>query len=247
MPVMKRTWHLAMALAFTVAASAAWADNGNIPASDSSADEAVYGGVHGLAISGDAGYYTYGMDDVNSRFNEQGGGSDINGGMGYGGSLSLGVTDRLAARVGIDYLFASRSSSEKIGSTTYNSTVNLPATMVFIGGEYVLLPMEILNLKLIGGYALVNIFNGDQTTDGSGSFDLGNITGSGSGFQVGLGLEVFLARGFSLEADLAYNYAKIYGATFAGSSADPGTVQTNGVVDYSGIVAKVAFNIYLFR
>jgi hypothetical protein len=118
--------------------------------------------------------------------------------------------------------------------------------MLFLGGEYVLVPLQILDIKLIGGYTLVNIY-GDESTTGSNSMDLGKITGDGSGFQVGLGLEVFLAEGFSLEADLAYNYAKIYGATFAGSQADPGTTQSNGTVDYSGLVAKVAFNIYLFR
>ena len=73
------------------------------------------------------------------------------------------------------------------------------------------------------------------------------MTGTGSGFQVGLGAEVYLARGFSLEGDLAYNYAKISNATFAGSSADPGSSNSNGTVDYSGVVAKLAFNIYLFR
>lgn len=62
--------------------------------------------------------------------------------------------------------------------------------------------------------------------------------------QAGLGIEVFLARGFSLEGDLAYNYAKISNATFAGSAADPGSSNGNGTVDYSGVVAKLAFNIY---
>jgi hypothetical protein len=50
-----------------------------------------------------------------------------------------------------------------------------------------------------------------------------------------------------LEADLAYNVARISDATFAGSAADPGSYNTNGTVDYSGLVAKAAFNIYLFR
>ena len=238
-----KQWIITLALALT--ASAACADGGNDPHQDQAPERAPYGSERGFAISGDAGYYTYGMDDVNQRFN-QGGDNSISGGTGYGVSAKLGLTDRLAAKAGIDYLFASRNASRTVGSTTYDTSVNLPATMLFLGGEYVLFPLPLVDLKLSGGYTLVNIYNGNQTANG-GALDLGNVTGTGSGFQVGLGAEVFLARGFSLEADVAYNYAKISNATFAGSAADPGSVNSNGTVDYSGIVAKLAFNIYLFR
>ena len=231
-----------MALALTLAASAARAEGGD---GGRASEQAPYGSERGLVVSGDAGYYTYGMDDVNNnRFN---GGGSINGGMGYGASVKLGLTDRLAGKVGLDYLFASKDTPRVIGATTYNTTVSLPATMLFIGGEYVLLPLKMLNLKLLGGYTLVDIYNGDQKTDGGGNLDLGSVTGTGSGFQVGVGAEVFLARGFSLEGDLAYNYAKIDNATFAGSAAAPGSTNSNGTVDYSGLVAKLAFNIYLFH
>jgi hypothetical protein len=237
-----RPWILSLGL--ILAASPAWADGA--AGADRTEDRSPAGSVDGLALSGDAGYYTYGMDDVNSRFN-QGGSSDIRGGLGYGVSAKLGLTDHFAAKVGIDYLFASRDSTRTIGATTYDTRVDMPATMLFLGGEYVVLPLGLVNLKLIGGYTLVNIFNGDQRTTNNGNLDLGAITGTGSGFQVGAGAEVFLARGFSLEGSLAYNYAKINGATFAGPPADPGSTNSQGTVDYSGLVAKVAFNIYLFR
>jgi len=238
MRMSKKAILLVPALALALAAAAAQTEE-----ADSLSD---YGNARGLALSGDMGYYTYGMDDVNNRFNH-GGNNDIHGGLGYGVAAKMGLSKRLAAKVGIDYLFAKRDSSRTIGATTYNTTVNMPATMLFIGGEYSLLPMRILNLKVIGGYTLVNIFDGKEKSSDSSDLDLGSITGSGSGFQVGLGAEVFLARGFSLEADLAYNYSKIDNATFAGSAADPGSTDKNGTVDYSGLVAKVAFNIYLFR
>jgi hypothetical protein len=237
--------YLMMAVALALTASPAWADD----ASGATASESApsdYGSVRGLALSGDAGYYTYGMDDVNNHFNH-GEGNAINGGMGYGVAAKLGLTRRLAAKVGIDYLFASRDASRTISDTTYNTTVNLPATMLFVGGEYVLLPLRILNVKVIGGYTLTDIYNGDEKGSNGNERDFGAITGSGSGFQAGLGAELFLASSFSLQADLAYNYAKINNATFAGSTADPGSTDRNGAVDYSGLVAKLALNIYLFR
>jgi hypothetical protein len=239
----KSAQHLGLGLlALGMTAKTAWAADSGVNAGQ---DE-PYGSERGLSIGGDAGYYTYGMDDVNNRFRD-GGGNDISGGMGYGGSVKLGLTDRLAAKIGMDYLFASRASSRTVGGTTYNTQVNLPATMLFIGGEYAILPLSIVNLKLIGGYTLVSVYNGDERSSDGSNQDFGAVTGSGSGFQAGLGLEVFLNRGFSLEGDLAYDHARIDNATFAGSSADPGSTNKNGSVDYSGLVAKVALNIYLFR
>ena len=135
-----------------------------------SGDRAPYGSVRGLSVGGDIGYYTYGMDDVNQRFN-QGGSNAINGGLGYGVDAKLGLTNHFAAKVGLDYLFASKNAQRTVGGTTYNTTVNLPATMLFIGGEYALLPLGIVDLKLTGGYTLVNIYNGQQTTDNN--LDLG--------------------------------------------------------------------------
>jgi hypothetical protein len=241
---MKQARQWAVTLTLAAAASAAWADADGARSMDHREDRDPYGSVAGLSIGGDVGYYTYGMQDVNQRFN-QGGSNDINGGLGYGVDAKLGLTNRFAAKVGLDYLVASKNAQRTVGSTTYNTTVNLPATMLLIGGEYSLLPLGPVDLKLTGGYTLVNIYNGQQTTDNN--LDLGAVTGTGSGFQAGLGLEVFLARGFSLEGDLAYNYAKIDNATFAGSAAAPGSTNSNGTVDYSGLVAKVAFNIYLFQ
>jgi hypothetical protein len=243
---MKQARQWTAALSLVMAATAAWADD-NVappPLADQPHSEDHVGSVRGLSLGGDVGYYTYGMADVNQRFS-QGGNDDINGGLGYGVDAKLGLTDRLAAKVGIDYLFASKSAERTVGATTYNTTVNLPATMLFIGGEYTLLPLHILDVKLIGGYTLVNIYNGNQTT--SNNLDLGAVTGTGSGFQVGAGAELFLSEGFSFEADLAYNYAKIDNATFAGSTAAPGSTNSNGTVDYSGVVGKIAFNIYLFH
>jgi hypothetical protein len=237
-------WFFAFGLALT--ASAAWADNDPAPGEDLGASRAPYGSVRGWALSGDVGYYTYGMDEVNNRFN-QWGDNAIHGGLGYGVSAKLGLTDRFAAKLGIDYLFASRNATRTIGSVTYDTTVNLPATMVVIGGEYVLFPLPTVNLKLSAGYTLVNIYNGNQKSNGSSYQDLGNVTGTGSGFQVGLGAEVFLNRGFSLEGNLAYNYANIGNADFTAPLVDPGTTNFNASVDYSGLVAKLALNIYLFR
>jgi hypothetical protein len=211
---------------------------------DSNPNSDPYGRAGIFGISGDLGYYTYGMNDVNNRLNNSGGGS-INGGLGYGAALKFGLTNALTAKIGLDYLFAGTASSRTIGGTTYNSQVEIPATMLFIGGEYVFLPLEIVNLKLIGGYELVSIYNGDQKSNNG--MDLGSVTGSGSGAQFGAGLEVNLSRGFSLEADLCYNFATIYGATFAGPPSQANSPSSNGTVDYSGLVAKVAFNIYLFR
>jgi hypothetical protein len=199
-------------------------------------------GVFGL--TGDAGYYTYGMSDVNARF-QDGGDNSINGGLGLGGALKFDATRRLAAKIGIDYLLAAENSTRTIGGTQYNSSVNLPATMILIGGEYVILPTHLVNLKLLAAYSLVSIFNGKAPDGKAGSTDLGSVTGSGSGAQLGAGLEWFLGRGFSLETDLAYNVAKINGATFAGSPSDGPGANSTGTVDYSGLVAKAAFTIYL--
>ncbi|MES2202698.1 MAG: hypothetical protein V4498_10635 [candidate division FCPU426 bacterium] len=196
-------------------------------------------GIFGL--SGDAGFYTYGVNGVNDQLH--GTNTTLNGGMGYGVAGKFNLTNTLAAKVGIDYLYASAPASRIVNGTRVNSQVNLPATMVFIGGEYVFLPLPALDLKLIGGYTLVNIFNGHET--GTNGYDMGAITGSGSGAQVGAGAELFLGRGFSIETDLAYNFARIDGATFAGAPADPNSTSSNGTVDYSGVTAKVAFTIYL--
>jgi opacity protein-like surface antigen len=197
-----------------------------------------------VGIFGDAAYYTYGMDDANARYRDQSNRS-FSGGMGYGGGLKLYLTDNFAAKAGIDYLFASRESSRTIGGIVYNTRVDLPATLVFLGGDFDLLPGGPINLKLIGGYTLVSIYNGkEQETDGN-KLDLGAISGSGSGFQVGAGLELYLAPSLSFEADLCYNKARIDGATFAGAPADPNSTSSNGAVDYSGMMAKAAVTLYL--
>jgi hypothetical protein len=201
-------------------------------------------GVFG--ITGDAGYYTYGMNDVNTRFQDQGG-NGINGGLGYGGALKFDFTRRFAVKAGVDYLTANSDTTRTIGGTQYNAQVNLPATMILLGGEYVFLPTRIFNLKLLAAYSLISIFNGKAPNGGPGSTDLGSVAGSGSGAQLGLGAEFFLARGFSIETDLAYNFAKINGATFAGSPSDTSEVSSSGVVDYSGMVAKLAVTFYLIR
>ena len=138
-----RRW--AMTLALAAASSTAWADADDAGAMDHPEDRAPYGSVRGLSIGGDAGYYTYGMQDVNQRFN-QGGSNDINGGMGYGVDAKLGLTNHFAAKVGLDYLFAEKNAQRTIGATTYNTTVNLPATMLLIGVEYSLLPLGPVDL-----------------------------------------------------------------------------------------------------
>lgn len=236
---------LAAALLFGTGIKAAHADEAGQPPAESSARSADWparAGVFGL--SGEAGYYTYGMDDVNNRY-LKGRDGNINGGLGYGAALKFGLTNNLAAKVGIDYLFASTDSSRTINGARVNSRVDLPATMLFLGGEYVFLPLGFVNFKAIGGYTLVNIYNGKEKGGDGYNTDLGTVAGTGSGGQFGAGVEFNLARGFSLETDLAYNFARIDGATFTGAPADPGTANSNGSVDYSGLVAKVAFTIYL--
>ena len=196
-----------------------------------------------LGIYGDAGYYTYGMDEVNNRYLRGRDGS-INGGLGYGAGLKFCLSRRFALKGGIDYLFAGTDSTRYVNGVTVTSRVDLPATMIFLGGEYSFLPLGPLDLKLQGGYLLANIFNGHERGGDGNSLDLGSVRGTGSGGQAGLGLELNLSPGFSLETDLDYNFAKISGATFTGAPADPGSVERDGTVDYSGIVAKIAFNIY---
>lgn len=222
-----------------LAAGSAQAQDGD--ASQDSSQGVISRGHAGIfSLSGDAGYYTYGMQEVNDRLNSRSG--NIHGGVGYGGAVKLGITDALAVKVGIDYLFATTPSTRTYGGTTYNTEVSLPATLIFIGGEYVFLPLAIMDLKLIAGYTLVTIFNGhEQGTQGT---DMGSVTGQGSGAQVGLGLEFPLGRRFSVETDLGYNLARINGATFAGAPSDPNSTNSNGTVDYSGLVAKVGFTFY---
>jgi hypothetical protein len=236
------------ALALMLAARSAQADDAAPASPQSAGDREDHNDSHlGLGtfgLSGDAGYYTYGMDDVNNRL-KSGGNNSINGGAGYGVSAKLGLTDDLAAKVGVDYLFASAPSSRTINGVRYNTQVNLPATLFLVGGEFVVLPLRVANLKVFGGYTIVTIYNGDEKGTDGNQLDMGAITGSGSGFQVGSGLEIFLARGFSVEGDVAYNYARINGATFAGSPNDPNSTSSNGTVDYSGLVGKLAFTVYL--
>lgn len=199
-------------------------------------------GVFGL--SGGGGYYTYGVNDVNNGFLDGRNGS-FHGGLGYGAALKYGISDRWTGKLGVDYLLASAASSKSVGGVSYNSQVDLPATMIFVGAEYVVLPTPAMDLKLSAGYALVSIFNGKENATNGSNLDLGAISGSASGLQLGAGAELFLSRGFSFEADLAYNFARIDRATFAGAPSDSNSVSRDGVVDYSGLVAKVAFTIFL--
>jgi hypothetical protein len=117
--------------------------------------------------------------------------------------------------------------------------------LLFFGGEYTFLSLGLLDLKAGAGFTVVNIYNGrERGTDGS-DLDLGTVTGTGAGGQIATAVELNFSRRFSLQADLGYNFARIDGATFAGAPADPGSVNSNGSVDYSGLMAKIAFNIYL--
>jgi hypothetical protein len=197
-----------------------------------------------VGLSGDMGYYTYGMEDANTRYRTQDN-SSFSGGLGYGAGVKLYLTDAFAGKLGLDYLFASKASSRTIRGVTYNTRVDLPATLLFLGGEYDLMPGGPLNLKLIGGFTFVNIYNGrEEGTDGN-RLDLGTVRGSGTGFQLGAGLEFFLGPMLSIETDLCYNKARIDGANFAGSPDDPNSADSNGSVDYSGMQAKVALTVYL--
>jgi hypothetical protein len=221
---------------------------GTVAAADATEDRydgQTYGGAGTVGLGGHLGYYTYGMSDVNARFRD-GRDADFSGGMGVGGSLKLGLTQQLSAKIGLDYLYASRESHRTILGVDYETRVEMPATLIFIGGELIFMPLGPLNLKLIGGYTIVDIYNGRERGR-EGALDLGTITGTGSGFQAGLGAELFLMPSFSIGAELGYNYAKIEGATFAGGPADPGSFNTNGTVDYSGVMAKVVATVYLVK
>lgn len=205
-------------------------------------EESSRAGTVGITVDG--GYYTYGMSDVNARYQ----GQDItnfNGGLGFGAGIKVYLTNSLAAKAGIDYLLAAKDAKRTIGGITYNSRVDMPATLTFLGGEFDLLPGGPLNIKLIGGMTFVSIYNGKEQTTDSNRLDLGTVTGTGIGFQVGAGAEFYLLPALSIEADVCYNKARIDGATFAGSPADPATASMNDAVDYSGIVAKVAVTLYL--
>lgn len=236
---------MALGLAITGScAGALWAEDAVAPESPSPASTAPESRAGAVGLSGDLGYYTYGMADVNSRFLNGREGS-ISGGLGFGAALKYRLTEYFTAKAGIDYLLASTASSRTISSVKYNSEVNLPATLVFLGGEYTFLPLGPLEVKMIAGYTLVTIFNGREAGTNGNTLDLGTVGGSGSGAQGGLGLELFLGRRFSVEGNLVYNFARIDGATFAGAPADPGSVSSSGVVDYSGLAAKLAFTIFL--
>lgn len=219
------------------------AEAGSQDGADSPSGAKQLGGAGSLGLIGDAGFYTYGMNDVNARFRD-GRDADFSGGLALGAGLKFGLTDQVSLRVSMDYLEASREAHRTIQGIDYATRVRLPATLVFLGGELVFLPLGPLNIKAIGGYTLVNIHNGREEGR-EGPLDLGAITGSGSGFQAGLGAELFLVPSLSVGAELGYNYAKIEGATFAGGPADPGSVNRTGTVDYSGVMAKVAVTLYL--
>jgi|SRR5581483_8498107 len=227
-------YFVAVILAFGMGAHSVQAADPAPGANDNGGRAGVFG------ISGDVGYYTYGMDDVNNHFLSGGSGS-INGGLGYGGSAKLNISNNLAAKIGIDYLSASTSSTVTLFGTTYNAEVDLPATMLLIGGEYVFLPLGPFSLKLTGGYLLTSIYNGQLKGISGNVLGQGSVTGSGSGFQLGLGLEFFLGSRFSVEGDLAYNNARIDSVSFL-------NVSSGGVwsVDYSGLVVKAAATIYIF-
>jgi opacity protein-like surface antigen len=197
-----------------------------------------------IGLLGSAAYYTYGMEDANARYQGQTNDS-FKGGIGYGGGLKVYLSNNLAAKAAVDYLFTSRAASRTIGGIVYNTQVDLPATLVFLGGEFDLIPGGPLNLKLIGGYTLINIYNGKEQSTDSNKLDLGAVTGSGSGFQVGAGIEGFVAPALSLGLNLCYNKARIDGATFAGAPADPNSTTSNGAVDYSGVMAKAVITLYL--
>lgn len=225
-------------------ASGAAASPSPATATASVAQPAPTGRVGVFGLCGDLAYHTYGMNDVNNNFLDGRNGS-FHGGVGYGAALKYGFTDKFAGKFGVDYLNASADSTRTIGGVKYNTRVDLPATMLFLGGEYVLLPTPAMDLKLIAGYTLTSIFNGNETGTNGNNMDMGSISGSTSGAQIGAGLELYLGRGFSFEGDLAYNYARIGRATFAASPSDPASTSADGVVDYSGLMGKVAFTVYL--
>lgn len=220
-------------------------ENGDDATVESLSPTATTGRVGFFGISGGLGYHTYGVNNVNNSFLDQRNGS-FNGGVGYGAALKYGVSERFTAKLGVDFLEATADSTHVINGVQHNSRVELPATMVFVGGDFALAQMPTLDLKLSAGYLLVSIYNGQERGADGSRQDMGAISGSTSGFQIGTGLELFLTRGFSLETSLAYNFAKIERATFAAAPADINSGSTNGIVDYSGLVGKVAFTFYLF-
>lgn len=219
-------------------------ENPDLGAPEALSPTATTGRVGVFGVSGALGYHTYGVNNVNNRFLNERNGS-FNGGVGYGAALKLGVSERFTAKLGVDFLAAAADSTRTIGGIQYNSRVDLPATMIYAGGDYALARTSTLDLKLSAGYLLVSIYNGQERGVDGNSLDMGAISGSSSGLQIGTGLELFLSRGFSLETTLAYNFAKIERATFAAAPADTSSASSNGIVDYSGLVGKIAFTFYL--
>lgn len=187
---------------------------------------------------------SFGTNDADNSFlNGRNGG--LQGGAGYGVALKYGLSRDFSAKLGVDYLMAHADSSMVINGTLTSSRVDLPAAMIMLGGEYVLYPTPAMDLKLMAGYILVSIVNGNEKGAADSGVDMGAISGSTQGVQLGAGLELSLGRSFSIEADLAYNFARVGRAAFSGPPSDPGSAQVNGIVDYSGLMAKLAATIYL--
>jgi hypothetical protein len=205
----------------------------------------VSGGRAGLiGINLSMAYLTYGMNDVNNGFlNGRSGG--FRGDMGYGVELKYGLSRAFTAKMGVDFLLARADSSLVANGVLYSSRLDLPATMLSLGGDYVIFPTPAMDVKLGAAFILVSIFNGNEKSASDSTVDLGTISGSTQGLQLGAGLEMSLGRGFSIEGDLNYNFARIDRATFSGPPSDPGSAQVNGVVDYSGLMAKLALTVYL--
>lgn len=199
-------------------------------------------GLFGLC--GNLGYNTYGVNDVNNNFLDGRNGS-FHGGLGYGAALKYGFSDRFIGKFGIDYLIATADSSRIISGTKYNTRVDVPATMLTLGGEYILLPTPAMDLKLIGGVTFTSIFNAVETGINGNNMDMGAISGSTLGLQLGAGLEFNLSRSISFGGDLAFNYTRIDRASFSANPSDPTSTNANGIVDLSGLMAKVALTVYL--
>jgi opacity protein-like surface antigen len=228
-----------------------------------------------IGLFGNLGYSMYAMDQYNEQVDLQNefielmgltsdGISKLNGGLTFGGGVMYGLMSNLLVGLEIDYLTAvSKGEGEDSGTIMgipYSTIMKMEASAGALGfGPVIKYAMPIGGTMLLTGgigldYASVagsmtmevtNEMMGITTTIVS---EDEKVSGSGIGFKILVGGEMFVNPMISVGADLGYRILKITevkdedGEVIEVMDAD-GNVE-NMELDYSGLIIKGGAKLY---
>ncbi len=186
----------------------------------------------------------------------------LNGGLTFGGGVMYGVMSNLLVGLEIDYLTAASKGkaegSGTIATLPFTSTTDIEASAgALLIGPVIKYAMPIgSNMLLTGGigldYASVAGSMKRETTIESFLTEIitdeEKLTGSGMGFKILVGGEMFVNPMISVGADLGYRILKITelndedGEVIEVTDADGNDV--NMELDYSGLIIKGGVKLY---